>query len=274
MFTDLRHRPIRILAAVLVSSCCLNLQAQDVAVSLAAVQQTNSRLAATVGRNAASTAETRAMLISRHDQLVKVFHDTPGRAREYALDVATREALLKAEPSYAALLEQDRPLTGELTAQIADDFVNHTAWKQYSLHTRTGTRAISFVAERRGLDLMLHHHVTVTGLSLPEIVAAETLREASPAEVKRAAGAQPSVVQAETSSVSAFQTVGPALASIGSGVAPGSATKIESPLGPQTTAVLLLSSPETHSCFPPARISSLITTRSSMGLLSQTSPVS
>ncbi len=253
MFTDLHHRAIRILAAVLISSCSLNLQAQDVAASRAAMQQTNARLAATVGRGAASTAETRAMLISRHDQLVKVFHDTPERAREYALDVNTREALLKADPSYAALIEQDKPLTGELTSQIADDFVNHTARKQYSLHTRSGARAISFVAERGDLDRMLHHHVTVTGLSLPEIVAAETLREASPAEVKRAAAAPPAVLPAETSSVSAFQTVGPALASIGSGVAPGSATRIESPLGPQTTAVLLLKFAGNTLVLPPGK---------------------
>src|SRR5579863_5321172 len=90
MFSDPRQLPIRILAAVLISSYSLNVQAQDVAASRAAVQQTNARLAATVGRGAAASAETRAMLISRHDQLVTVFHDTPARAREYALDVPTR----------------------------------------------------------------------------------------------------------------------------------------------------------------------------------------
>ncbi len=184
-------------------------------------------------------------MLNRHEQLIRVFRETPEKARSYAMDAKTRAALLKAEPSYAAVVEQDVPLTGELSASIADDFVNHTATKQYSLHTRNGDRAISFVNKRGDLDRMVGHHITVTGLSIPEVVAAESLREASPAEVTAAAAEAPIAslnggLQANAAVADATVAAAASSPSIGAGVAPGAATPMTSPLGVQTTVVLIL----------------------------------
>ncbi len=230
MFTSHARTFAAMSAAVLVLGLSQNLRAQNAVARDAVILQANATLADGIRSGNVSERSTRAALVARHEHLIAVFRNHPETARSYMLDPATRAALLQAQPSYAALIEQDRPLTGELISAVADDFVHHISTEQYSLHGRTGDRALSFTMVRDDLHRLLHHNVTVTGLSLPEIVAAENLREARPSELETAAS---TAVTATASAVAAATFTGP-------GVPPGSATALEIPLGPQTTAVLIL----------------------------------
>jgi len=161
---------------------CLNFvsgaRAQGAAARVTALDQVNARIAAAARGGAASSGETRAMLSERYAQLEKVFRATPAEARSYALDAGTRNALLNADAGYAALLERDGTQTGELALVIGDDFTGKTAMQHYMLHTMTGDLALSFTTDHgASLDRMLHHQVTVSGLGLADVIAAETIRE-------------------------------------------------------------------------------------------------
>ena len=122
------------------------------------------------------------MLMARHAALVQVFRDTPASARNYELPAATRDALLKSEPSFGALIEQERSVTGELTTSVADDFVHNSSRTLYSIHAATGDTAVSFVNPPAKLFAFAHQTVTVSGLGFPDVIAADTLRIASRAE--------------------------------------------------------------------------------------------
>ncbi len=223
-----------IVAAILLLSLPEVTEAQDDSSTAAAVvRQANTELVAQVHSGAAPTVNTRATLAARHDKLVELFVTHPELARAYALDADTRASLLKSQPSYAALIEQDVPLTGQLASSVADDFVHHTSTTHYSLHASNGDRGLSFTSLPSGIDHMIGHNVTVTGLSLPEVVAAETMRSARREEVE---ASTPSVVPAVASLVT------PAFSNpvAGPGVPAGSATLLESSLGNQTAAVLIL----------------------------------
>jgi len=175
-------------ALLLVLFLTQTLKAQDATAALGSVRQANARLVAGVHNGSAGTADTRATLVARYAQLETVIRTAPALARSYALDATTRSALLKADASYAALLERDVPQTGELAAVIGDDFTNQSASSHYMLHTMTGDITLSFTTDHgTSLDRMLHHQVTVTGVGLPDVVAAETIREASPAEIQNCA---------------------------------------------------------------------------------------
>ncbi len=228
-----------IFAVLLILSLPQTLKAQDPTEALGAVRQANARLVAGVRNGSATTADTRATLTARFAQLETVIRTTPALARSYALDATTRSALLKADPSYAALLERDVPQTGELTAVIGDDFTNHAANTHYMLHTMTADISLSFTTDHgTSLDRMLHHQVTVTGVGLPDVVAAETIREASPVEIQNCA------VPTGTS-VSLPRLSGPLSGDLASQVKaavinPGAATATCSTFGNQTTAILIL----------------------------------
>jgi hypothetical protein len=228
-----------IFAVLLILSLPQTLKAQDPTEALGAVRQANARLVAGVRNGSATTADTRATLTARFAQLETVIRTTPALARSYALDATTRSALLKADPSYAALLERDVPQTGELTAVIGDDFTNHAANTHYMLHTMTADISLSFTTDHgTSLDRMLHHQVTVTGVGLPDVVAAETIREASPVEIQNCA------VPTGTS-VSLPRLSGPLSGDLASQVKaavinPGAATAACSTFGNQTTAILIL----------------------------------
>jgi hypothetical protein len=228
-----------IFAVLLILSLPQTLKAQDPTEALGAVRQANARLVAGVRNGSATTADTRATLAARYAQLETVIRTTPALARSYALDATTRSALLKADASYAALLERDVPQTGELAAVIGDDFTNQAASTHYMLHTMTGDITLSFTTDHgTSLDRMLHHQVTVTGVGLPDVVAAETIREASPVEIQNCA------VPTGTS-VSLPRLSGALSGDLASQVKaavinPGAATASCSTFGNQTTAILIL----------------------------------
>ena len=232
---------LRAAVASALALSCLNFsigaRAQASAARVTALDQANARIAAAAQGGAASSRETRAMLSERYAQLEKVFRATPAEARSYALDAGTRNALLKADASYAALLERDGPQTGELALVIGDDFTGKTATPHYMLHTMTADLALSFTTDHgAGLDRMLHHQVTVSGLGLTDVIAAETIREASPAEI-RSCGAP-----ANSAASSALSRLSGDLASLlrPAVINPGAATAVCSTLGNQTTAILIL----------------------------------
>jgi hypothetical protein len=179
-------------------------------------------------------------------KLVEIFATHPELARTYALDAKTRASLLKADPSNAALVEQDVPLTGQLVVSTADDFVHHTSTKHYTLHTFTGDRGVSFTSSASGMERLEGRKVTLTGLSLPEVVAAETVRAASPSEVKAATASDAAVAAV----VPAIAPAATALPFTGSGVPSGSATALGTTLGNQTTAVLIVKFAGSTTAFP------------------------
>lgn len=103
------------------------LSAQVAAADTALVEQANTALTAQADAASPATVFTRITLSQRHEKLIELFAKHPELARTYALNAKTRAFLLKAEPSYAALVEQDTPVTGELVSSVADDFTHHTS---------------------------------------------------------------------------------------------------------------------------------------------------
>ena len=199
-FSPVRNRnrsPIRFVSTVFLTAILLGgtLQAQTAngvtrqeqspAIGPRALLQANARVAAAVSSGAAADAQTKAVLAARRDLVENVLRNDPANARSYALDPATRAALLAADPSAAALIEQDAALTGELVGSVADDFEHRTASKRHVLHTFTSDTDLSFTAAIPGIEHMLHRQVTVRGMSLPNVMAAESLAVATPAELEQ-----------------------------------------------------------------------------------------
>ncbi|WP_263383616.1 BACON domain-containing protein [Granulicella arctica] len=169
-------------ASLLVLSSFGSLHGQVAASSAAMVQTANARLTAEAQSGLPLTTETRSMLVARHTALVSVFMDAPSTARSYALPAATREELVKANPAYAALIEQEKTITGQLTVAIADNFRNRTSQKVYSLYTAAGAMRVSFAAAPASLSALEGRVVTVNGLGFPEILVADRVRPATRAE--------------------------------------------------------------------------------------------
>jgi hypothetical protein len=209
-------------------------QAQAQVAAPDAVQQANEHLVAAMKNGPNASLDTRATLVARHAALETLFRNTPAKARSYALDAATRAALLKADASYAGLLEQEKVSTGTLSAVVGDDFVNHASSTHYMLHTMTGDITLAFTTDRgAGLERMLRHMVTVSGLGLEDVIAAETIREASPKEI-HACEVQTAPTLAAAKSLAGTTAERP------SAVAAGAATAACSDFGNQTTAILIL----------------------------------
>ena len=202
-----------------------------------AVRQANERLAAELKSGNANAMDTRSVLTARHAALEQIFRNSPGEARSYALDAETREGLIKANPSYAALLEREQRQTGELSLVVGDDFENQNSVMLYALHTMTGDISLRFTYETGPSEArMAHHQVTVSGLGLEDVIAAETIREASPKEVESCPA--PAAGSLSKSSLGGISSEGaPLTASV---IAPGAATAQCSAFGTQTTAILIL----------------------------------
>jgi hypothetical protein len=228
------HRLYSLLLSAVFAFTLLNtvsLQAQTAASqALPGVLTANAQIASSVNSGAGMTAQLRQMLTDRHATLAQVMRSAPASTRSFALDPATRAALLALDPANAALVEQDTPLTGEFGLAIADDFTNHTATNHYFLHTPVGDRAISFVNDAVDHTMLVHHHVTVTGLSIPEVVAVETIREASQADVETCLAP---LAEARTNTLMSVRASAATIPT-------GSATPLCSTVGNQTTAIILL----------------------------------
>ena len=113
--------------SVVFACAAFPLMAQQTLVDMVAVRHANVQIAQTVASALKPSEQTRATLLARRAVLEQVFRDTPAAARSYALDAKTRNALLKADPTYAPLVEQDVPLTSELVITVQDNLKAHTS---------------------------------------------------------------------------------------------------------------------------------------------------
>ena len=83
----------------------------------------------------AGFAQTHQALAARRAMLLEVFRNDPASARANALPLATRLALLTADPTTAPLLESELTKTGELAVSVADNWADGTSSTRYALHT-------------------------------------------------------------------------------------------------------------------------------------------
>ena len=156
----------------------------------------NARVQAAAETGLGGSAATRGELTGRRERLLEVYRSDPAEARTYALPLATRQALLAADPTLAPLLEYEVTKTGELAAVVADDFTGGTSTTRYMLHTPSAELDLELPAAVLATAPADHHIVTVRGLGLGGVVAAESLTEAAP--VDAAACAPPVSSRADT----------------------------------------------------------------------------
>ena len=93
---------------------------------------------------AAPPDQLRQTLAARATLFATLLRTQPAQARAAALPATTRAAILRADPAAAPYLEQDIPLTGELTAAVADDWQHDSAQTLYTLHTPTADVDLTF----------------------------------------------------------------------------------------------------------------------------------
>ncbi len=184
---------------------CLRLAAAIALLTASALAQTslpqaNARIQAAVEAGQAANDQTHAILAARKSLLLELFRTDPALARANALPLATRQALLAADPTTAPLLEYDLTRTGELSASIADNWADGTSTTRYTLHTAAAELDLALPAAVLATAPPNHHLVTVHGLALGDLVAAETLTEASPTEAAACATPTRTVATAGTSS--------------------------------------------------------------------------
>jgi Chitobiase/beta-hexosaminidase C-terminal domain/Viral BACON domain/Gametolysin peptidase M11 len=198
---------------------------------LRALSGTNSKIIAAVQSGSASSPGLHAALVARRDLLKKLIRTDPADVPAYVLDPSVRSAIVAADPSATALLEQAFTVTGELVAAVADDFAHGTSTTLYTLHTFNRDISLSFSKVIPGLDRMTHMNVTAKGLGLDDVMVAESLRKATPAEIQQCQSAPVSAASVSTSASSA---------------APATC----STTGTQPVAVLLVSFPNNTPSFP------------------------
>jgi hypothetical protein len=215
-------------AGIFASFC---LEAQAPAAPSQTLSEVNGRIASSVRSGAASGPSLRAALATRRDLLKEVLRNDPAGARSYALEEATRSAILAADPSAAALLEQNSAITGELAVSVADDFQHGAASTHYALHTFTRDLDLSLTKPIPGIEHMLHQSVTAHGISLDSIMAVDSLARATPAEAAACASARTTASSALASQADA---------------APATC----SATGTQRIAVLLVTFPGNTPAFP------------------------
>jgi hypothetical protein len=217
--------------------CLAFVAAAAVATAAAQAPSSNASLTATLAANVAAlnarvesaasagvspSATLRTLLTARRDLVAQMLRTDPAQARTLALSPATHDALVAADRTLAPLLESNLALTGELAPIAADDFEHGTATTLYTLHTFTADIELSFAAAPVNASALAHQQVTVVGFGLPELVAVDALRAASPAEC------------ASVSQPKAAATAAP------SGVAGSPAPASCSSLGQQRVAILIL----------------------------------
>jgi hypothetical protein len=229
---------IRIVGAVAITIALISISrplaliAQARTVTSQDLAQLNSRIASAVRSGVVSDPTMHTTLTVRRDLLKNILRNDPASARSYALDDSTRSTILSADPSFAALLEQDAVITGELVASVADDFQSRTSTTRYTLHTVDRNLDLSFAKAVPGIDHMQHNIVTVRGISLDDIMAAESLVQATPIEAAKCATARDAAVRPLSSASNA-------------------APAICSTTGPQRIAIILVTFPNNTPAFPP-----------------------
>ena len=151
------------------------------------VSVATAKVQAAVEAGQAGSKQTHDALAARQQMLLEIFRTNPGQARANALPLSTRQALLTADPTSAALLEYELNKTGELTESVADSWTDNTSSTRYGLHTATADLDLALPAGVLATLPPNHHLVTVHGLGLADVVATERLTEASPAEAEACA---------------------------------------------------------------------------------------
>ncbi len=194
----------------------------------AALQLATAQVQAAVDAGQAASTQTHQALATRQQMLLGVIRQNPEAARAFALPLATRQALLQADPTTAPLLEYEINKTGELTESVADSWTDGTSQTRWALHTATADLDLSLPAALLATVPVNHHLVTVRGLGLADVVAADRVVEASPEE---AAGCTP----ARSTSATDPKSTAPATCS---------------PLGQQRIAVLIVKFPAATPAFP------------------------
>ncbi len=147
-----------------------------------ALPEATAQVQAAVDAGQGASARTHAALERRRAMLLELMRTDPGSARGYALPVGTRQALLAADPGAAGLLEYELVKSGELTESVADSWTDDRSTTRYALHGPAGELDLSLPAGVRASVPGNHHLVTVRGLALGDVVAAERVTEASPEE--------------------------------------------------------------------------------------------
>ena len=161
------------------------LAAQTPALRSQALLQVNGSITSSVRSGVVFGPALRSALTSRSELMKEILRHDAASARSYALDDSTRSSILAADPSASELLEQDAIITGELVGAVADDFEHGTSTTIYSLHTFDRDLDLSFAVAIPGVDRLLHSQVTVHGISLSNILAAELMDRATPAEIEQ-----------------------------------------------------------------------------------------
>jgi len=170
---------------------------------LQALSQVNGTITSGARSGMVSGPKLLSALAARRDLLKNVMRTDPASTRSYALDEATRSAILAAEPSAGALLEQDTVITGELVDSIADDFEHGTSTTLYTLHTVDRDLDLSFASAIPNIERMAHRQVTLHGIALEEVVAVESLVGATPDEIEQCASARDASIRPFVSSADA-----------------------------------------------------------------------
>lgn len=174
------------LALVLLSALWSNAtHAQNLPSRSQAIIGLNRQIQSSVSAGAVSDQETVAALRARRNLLMNIMRNDPGGTKDYALDDSTRTAIVNEAPDAASLLERNVTITGELVGSIADDFQHETSKMLFSLHTANQDFDLSFVDSKSGLDYLLHHQITVSGISLSTIIVVDSLREATPTAISK-----------------------------------------------------------------------------------------
>ena len=194
--------------------------------------QANARIQAAVQAGPQAQAQLHAALAARKALLLDLFRHDPAGARASALPLSTRQALLAADPTLAPLLEYELTKTGELTQSVADSWTDGTSSTLLTLHTPTAELDLALPAAVLATAPLNHHLATVRGLALGDLVAADTLAEATPAD---AASCAPPV------SSRPFATTGSAA---------NAAPLTCSALGNQRIAALIVKFPAATPAFP------------------------
>ena len=178
-----------------------------------ALPAATAQVQAAVEAGQGASRATHEALAARQQMLLDVMRTNPAAARGYALPLATRQALLQADPATAALLEYETNKTGELTESVADNWVDGSSVTRYGLHTATADLDLSLPAGVLATVPENHRLITVRGLALGDVVAADRVVEASPEEaaacapVKSTAAADPKSTAPATCSPLGLQRI-------------------------------------------------------------------
>jgi hypothetical protein len=207
-------------------SCQANEQPSELSSLARSIQTLNGQFdtpARRIAPAARLTAGERTLLLGRLQLVEQLIRAHPEEARSVMLDPSRMAAMVAADPTAAALLEQDTELNGEMVQAVADDFAHHSSTSHFYLHTATGEIEL-FPTHTLELGRFLHQRVKANGVGTRAVMAVESVGPPSPAAAPDAT--------AFSSTVAADATVAC------------------STTGVQKTAVLLLKFPDTSLTYP------------------------